>query len=123
MDVAHTAVWVSDLEASREFFVDTLGLDEHRSYTRNGIDNVVVGGKRAAIQLRTEPGREIPPERRERMDHLALSVADVDGLCERLDAAGHDVFRQPETIEDLGVRIAFVRAPDDYAVEFVERLE
>jgi len=122
MDVAHTAVWVSDLGESRAFFVDTLGLDEHRSYTRNGIDNVVVGGERAAIQLRTEPGREIPPERRDRMDHLALSVADVDGLCERLEAAGHDVFRRPETVEGLDVRIAFVRAPDGYAVEFVERL-
>lgn len=122
MDVAHTALWVSDLDEARDFFVDTLGLDEHRSYTRNGIDNVVVGGARAAIQLRTEPGREVPPERRDRMDHVALSVADVDGLCERLDAAGHDVFRPPETIEKLGVRIAFVRAPDGYAVEFVEQL-
>ncbi|MEF8841506.1 MAG: VOC family protein [Haloarculaceae archaeon] len=122
MDVEHTAVWVSDLEESRDFFVETLGLDEQRSYTRNGIDNVVVGGERAAIQLRTEPDREIPPERRERMDHVALAVEDVDGLCDRLDATGHDVFRSPETIGDLGVRIAFVRAPDDYAVEFVEEL-
>lgn len=122
MDVAHTAVWVSDLDESREFFVETLGLDEQRSYTRNGIDNVVVGGERAAIQLRTEPDREVPPERRERMDHVALAVDDVDGLCDRLDAAGHDVFRPPETIEDLEVKIAFVRAPDGYAVEFVEEL-
>lgn len=37
MDIAHTAIRMSDLKASREFFVDTLrlyGLDGRRSYTR-----------------------------------------------------------------------------------------
>jgi len=34
-----------------------------------------------------------------------------------------DSIRPPETIDDLGVRIAFVRAPDGYAVELVERLD
>jgi len=123
MDVAHTAIWVSDLETSREFFVDTLGLEELRSYTRKGIENVVVGGERAGIQLRTEPDRAVPPERRERMDHVALSVEGIDALCDRLDAeTDHEVFRPPETLEDLGVRIAFVEAPDGYAVELVAEL-
>lgn len=123
MDVAHTAIWVSDLGESREFFMDALGLDERRSYTRKGVENVMVGGGHGAIQLRTEPGRTVPLEERTRMDHIALSVDDVDAVCDRLGATEHEVFRPPETIDDLGVRIAFVRAPDGYAVELVERFE
>lgn len=122
MNVDHTAIWVSDLDRSQKFFTETLDLETQRSYTRNGIDNIVVGGDRAAIQLRTEPNRDIPPERRDRTDHLALTVTDIEDVCARLREAGHEVFRSAETIERLDVRIAFVWAPDGYAVELVERL-
>lgn len=123
MDVVHTAVWVSDLDTARDFYVDTIGLEEVRSHTRKGIRNIFVGGEHGAIQLRTEPGREVPPEDRARMDHIALAVDDIDAVCDRVRSASlGSVIREPETLEGLGVRIAFVTDPDGYAVEFVEQL-
>lgn len=123
MDVIHTAIWVSDLEEARSFFVDTLGLRELRSHSSNGVENIFVGGDHGAIQLRTEAGREVPREARSRMDHIAVSVSGIDEKCEELEAASCELLREPTTIEGLGVRIAFVAGPDSYAVELVEQLE
>lgn len=123
MDVIHTAIWVSDLEDARSFFVDTLGLRELRSHSRNGVENIFVGGDNGAIQLRTEAGRELPADARSRMDHIAVSVTGIDEKCDELEAAGCELLREPTTIDGLGVRIAFVAGPDSYAVELVEQLE
>ena len=124
MDVAHTAIWVSDLDEARDFFVEDLGLAEQRSHTRNGIENIFVGGEGGSIQLRTEPRRRVPSGDRTRMDHLALSVDDVDAICSRLsETTDYEVFRPPETLDELPVRIAFVEGPDGYAIELVEALE
>lgn len=124
MDVIHTAIWVNDLAESKEFFVDTLGLEELRSHTRNGVENIFVGGDHGAIQLRTEANRDIPKETRSRLDHVAVSVSGIDEKCSALEAAEDcQIIREPTTIDDLGVRIAFVEAPDGYAVELVEQLE
>ena len=123
MDVDHTAIWVSDLDVSRSFFVGTLGLAEKRSHTRRGITNLYVGGENGSIQLRFEPGREIPPPSDwSRTDHIALSTENASEICERVSAAADcEVIRTPERIEMLDVEVAFVRSPDGYAIELVER--
>lgn len=124
MDVIHTAIWVSDMEASREFFVDTLGLSEQRQFTSNGVENLFIGSENGAIQLRTEPDRAVPPEERSRLDHIAISVGDIDTVCGRLEeVATCEITRGPETIDDLDVRIAFVEVPDEYVIELVQDLD
>lgn len=123
MDVVHTAIWVSDLEESRSFFVDTLGLSEQRSHTRNGVTNVYVGGEHGAIQLRFPPAEAPGSVDRTRYDHVALSVDTPDRLeavCERVaNAPNAGVTREPTPIEMLDVVVAFVRSPDGYAIELV----
>lgn len=47
MDVIRTALWVSDIDEARSFFVDGVGLDESWSFTYDGIENVYVGGSLA----------------------------------------------------------------------------
>ncbi len=60
MDVIHAAIWVSDLDDARAFFVDALDLEENWSFTLDGIENVYVGGDHGEIQLRYDPDREDP---------------------------------------------------------------
>jgi len=121
MDIAHTAIWVSDLDVSLAFFTDVLDLSERRRHSRNGVTNVYVGGESGAIQLRFDPDRTVPSGDRSRLDHVALSVADGKSACERVEAAEHGrIIRPPEPIPMLGVEVAFVRSPEGYAVELVE---
>jgi lactoylglutathione lyase len=121
MDVTHTAIWVSDLEASLAFFTDVLDLSERRRHSRNGTTNVYVGGESGAIQLRSDPDRTVPPGDRSRLDHIALSAIDIESVCKRVEAAEQGaVVRPPEPIEMLDVEVAFVRSPTGYAIELVE---
>lgn len=122
MDVLHTAIWVSDLDEAREFYVDALGLDELRSFTHDGIENMYVGGEHGAIQLRYGPDRDAPDPDREALDHIAVSVEDVDAETDRIvDETGCDVVAGPMTVAAAGdARVAFVSAPDGYVVELVE---
>jgi lactoylglutathione lyase len=121
MDVIHTAVWVSDLEEARSFFVDGVGLDERRSFSDGGVENVYVGGETGAIQLRHDSDRDAPAPDRSTLDHIALSVADVDAECERIvDETGCDVVAGPTAVPAADASVAVLDGPDGYVIELVE---
>jgi lactoylglutathione lyase len=54
------------------------------------------------------------------LDHFGLRVDSVDDTVAELKRRGADVIDEPRTIRP-GVRIAFVRAPDDVRIELLER--
>ncbi len=121
MDVIHTAIWVSDLDNARAFFVDGLGLEENWSFTLDGITNVYVGGENGEIQLRYSDDHDEPNPDRETIDHIAVSVDDVDAETTRMvEETGCEVVDGPLTVEAAGARVSFIEGPDGYVVELVE---
>lgn len=124
MDVIHTCIWVSDMDAAREFFLEGVGLEEHRSATLDGVENVWLGGEHGEIQLRYEPDHPAPNPDRSALDHVALSVDDVDGEVERIvESTGATVLDGPRTVEVANARIAFLEGFDGYVLELVEALD
>jgi len=121
MDVIHTAIWVSDLETARAFFVDALGLEEHWSFTMDGVENVYVGGEHDEIQLRYDPERADPTPGHDALDHVAIAVDDVATETERMVAATNcDVLEGPMRVEAADTKVSFIEGPDGYVVELVE---
>jgi lactoylglutathione lyase len=53
--------------------------------------------------------------------HIALTVEDLDGTLARLQEKGIEPERPPYTVREGGSRICFVRDPDSYRVELIER--
>ena len=53
--------------------------------------------------------------------HVALTVEDLDGTLERLAAQGIEPEREPYTVREGGSRLCFVRDPDGYRIELIER--
>ena len=53
------------------------------------------------------------------LEHFGLETDDLEGTVARLQAAGVEVLR-PITASSRGTRFAFVRAPDDVLLEFVQ---
>ena len=124
MDVIHTCIWVSDMDAAREFYLEGIGLEEHRSATLGGIENVWLGGEHGEIQLRYEPDHPDPDPDRADFDHLALSVDDVDAEVERIvDGTDATVLDGPRTVDVANARIAFLEGFDGYVIELVEDLD
>jgi lactoylglutathione lyase len=53
--------------------------------------------------------------------HIALSVDDLDGTLEQLAAQGIEPERPPYSVREGGSRLCFVRDPDGYRIELIER--
>jgi lactoylglutathione lyase len=55
--------------------------------------------------------------------HIALGVDDLNATLARLAEQGIEPERPPYTVRDGGSRLCFVRDPDGYRVELIERAE
>jgi lactoylglutathione lyase len=53
--------------------------------------------------------------------HIAISAPDLDATLARLKEQGIEPERPPYTVSEGGNRLCFVRDPDDYRIELIER--
>jgi lactoylglutathione lyase len=53
--------------------------------------------------------------------HVALAVDDLDGALAQLREQGIEPEREPYRVREGGSRICFVRDPDGYRIELVDR--
>jgi lactoylglutathione lyase len=53
--------------------------------------------------------------------HIAVGVSDLDGTLASLEGQGIEPERPPYQVTAGGSRICFVRDPDDYRIELIER--
>jgi lactoylglutathione lyase len=53
--------------------------------------------------------------------HIAIGVDDLDGTLARLKEQGIEPEREPYRVREGGSRLAFVKDPDQYRVELIER--
>lgn len=123
MDVIHSAIWVSDIEATLEFYVEELGLEKTNDFV-GGDDarNVYVRGESdTEIQFKHNPDHDLGEPATQRFDHLALEVDDTDALVERLtEETESELVRGPLDSTGVSGRIAFVTDPDGYVLELIE---
>jgi len=124
MDLSHAALWVSDLDASLEFYVDGLGLERTHAWSQDGIENVYVGSGTGTLQLRYDPGRTTPvaPTRAD-VDHIAFEVdspAAVDTAFNRVaNRPDCSVVAEPHVVDPADAYAAFIADPDDYTIEIM----
>lgn len=106
--IEHTALYVRDLEAAREFYVKYFGGTANGGYhnERTGFRSYFLtfeGGSRLEIMTRpgmTEPGK---PPFRTGWAHIAFSVGSreaVDSLTDRLRSDGYEITSAPRVTGD-----------------------
>lgn len=124
MDLLHAAIWVSDLETTAEFYEEVLGLEHSRDFVGgDGVTNYFMSGESdAEVQFKYDDAADVSIDPGT-MDHLAVAVEDVDATVDlAVEEWDSDVSDGPRTVEDLGVRIAFITDPEGYTVEIIEEL-
>jgi catechol 2,3-dioxygenase-like lactoylglutathione lyase family enzyme len=94
-EMNHFTVLTDDLERTRAFYVDLLGLREGARPPLGFPGAWLYAGERPVLHVIA--GRALPEERRGVLDHMAFSATDLAGLTARLEAAGlsYDLRRQP----------------------------
>jgi lactoylglutathione lyase len=53
--------------------------------------------------------------------HIAIAVDDLDGTLSQLKEQGIEPEREPYRVREGGSRICFVRDPDGYRIELIDR--
>ncbi len=122
-ELIHTCYRVLDLERSKDFY-ERLGFEElRRMPIRDEATNLFMGlpGDGARLELTHNHDRTEPYDIGTGYGHIAITTDDLDGTLERLAADGIEPEKPPYRVREGGSRICFVRDPDDYRVELIER--
>ena len=122
----HTMVRVTDPAKSRAFY-EALGFTFSRDMdiVREGQLEATnyffsVGGAEDVLELTfNHDGRTY--DNGTGYGHIAIGVDDLDATLARLAGQGIEPERPPYTVRDGGSRLCFVRDPDDYRIELIER--
>jgi len=122
-ELIHTCYRVLDLDRSIAFY-EKLGFEELRRVPiRDEAINVFMGlpGDGPRLELTYNIGREEPYEIGTGYGHIAITADDLDATLERLAAAGIAPEKPPYRVRAGGSRLCFVRDPDGYRIELIER--
>ena len=123
-ELIHTCYRVFDLDRSVEFY-EKLGFEElGRIPIRDEAINVFMGlpGDGARLELTHNFGRDEPYEIGTGYGHIAITADDLDDTLEGLASADIQPEKPPYSVREGGSRICFVRDPDGYRIELIERV-
>lgn len=124
MSLIHTCYRITDVDRSVAFYT-ALGFEEKgRLPIRDEAINVFMGlpddGPEPRLELTYNFGVE-GYDLGTGYGHIAITTPDLDSALERLGEQGIAPERPPYTVRDGGSRLCFVRDPDGYRVELIER--
>ncbi len=121
-ELIHTCYRIGEIDRSVEFY-KALGFEEvGRMPIRDEAINVFMGlpGDGARLELTYNHGVD-SYELGTGYNHIAVTTDDLDGKLANLSEQGIEPEKPPYTVHEGGSRICFVRDPDGYRIELIER--
>ena len=122
MALIHTCYRIGDIDRSVAFY-KALGFDEvGRMPIRDEAINVFMGlpDDGARLELTYNHGVD-SYELGTGYNHIAVTADDLDATLERLAGEGIEPEKPPYTVREGGARLCFVRDPDGYRIELIDR--
>ncbi len=126
MRILHTMLRVGDLQRSISFYTEVLGMSLLRTsdnpeyqYTLAfvGYGDEASG---AVLELTYNYGLT-SYDNGNAFGHIALEVDNVYTACDLIRARGGVISREPGPVKGGTTEIAFVRDPDNYAIELIQK--
>lgn len=120
----HVHLRSPDPEETARYYERMFGAEVIKSVQSDGRERVdmKLGGVMMFI-AKVEPDQMLaqkPGNSYVGLDHLGLRVRNIDTVCAELKEKGAEFTVEPKTIRP-GVRIAFVRGPQDVLIEILDR--
>jgi len=126
MKFLHTMLRVNDLDESIQFYTDVLGMKlfSRKDYPSGKFTLAFVGygenADNASIELTYNWDRS-SYDLGDAFGHVALGVADIYATCDEISARGGDVVRPAGPMKHGTTIIAFVKDPNGYMIELIQR--
>jgi lactoylglutathione lyase len=121
-ELIHTCYRIGEIDRSVAFY-EALGFEEvGRMPIRDEAINVFMGlpGDGARLELTYNHGVD-SYELGTGYNHIAVTVEDIDARLEELAKQGIEPEKPPYTVREGGSRLCFVRDPDGYRIELIEK--
>ncbi|MFY8272752.1 lactoylglutathione lyase [Pseudoalteromonas sp. SSDWG2] len=128
MRLLHTMLRVGNLERSIEFYTNVLGMKELRradnEQYRYTLAFVGYGEEKDHTVLElTYNWDQDSYELGTAYGHIAIEYDDIYKACDDIRAAGGVISREPGPVKGGTTEIAFVKDPDGYAIELIQKKE
>lgn len=126
MRMLHTMLRVGDLKRSIAFYTQTMGMKLLRQSDNPEYKYTLafVGyadeSEQAVLELTYNWGTD-SYDLGNAYGHVAFAVEDIYTICEQISAKGGEVYRKPGPVKGGKTIIAFVRDPDGYAIELIQK--
>ncbi|MDY7022567.1 MAG: lactoylglutathione lyase [Cyanobacteriota bacterium] len=126
MRLLHTMLRVGNLEESKKFYCDILGMKllRQKDYPGGEFTLAFVGygdeADQAVIELTYNWGVD-SYDIGDGYGHIALGVDDIYTTCEQIKTAGGNVTREPGPMKHGSTVIAFVEDPNGYKIELIQQ--
>jgi lactoylglutathione lyase len=126
MRLLHTMIRVGDLDRSIAFYTEALGMRllRRKDYPGGRFTLAFVGygdEEDATVVELTHNWDTSEYDLGNGFGHLAIGVENIEAACDRVREYGGGVTREPGPMKHGTTVIAFVKDPDGYAIEFIER--
>jgi lactoylglutathione lyase len=121
-ELIHTCYRIGDIDRSVAFY-EALGMHElGRFPIRDEAINVFMGfdGDGPRLELTYNHGVD-SYELGTGYNHIAITVDDLDEVLPKLAEKGIEPEKPPYRVREGGSRLCFVRDPDGYRIELIER--
>lgn len=124
--ILHTMLRVGDMARSVDFYTRVLGMKVLRTLDQpaENYSLTFLGyaeeSESAVLELTFNYGVSTY-ELGEGYGHLAIGVSDCEAACEVIRARGGEITLSPRPLAGSDEIIAFVRDPDGYAIELLQR--
>jgi lactoylglutathione lyase len=119
----HVHLRSPDPEATARYYERMFGAEILRSKQSDGRERIDLdlGGMTVFIaQVDPQKAAAPPQPPYQGLEHLGLKVSGIDAAAAELKAKGAEFTMEPTTIRP-GVRIAFIRGPENVHIELVDR--
>ncbi|KTF17906.1 lactoylglutathione lyase [Pseudoalteromonas sp. H105] len=126
MRLLHTMLRVADLEKSIAFYTGILGMKELRradnEQYRYTLAFVGYGGEKDTTVLELTYNWDTDGyDLGNAYGHIAIEFEDIYQACDAIKAAGGNVSREPGPVKGGTTEIAFVKDPDGYSIELIQK--
>lgn len=126
MRMLHTMLRVGDLQRSIDFYTNVMGMkllrkSENEAYRYTlAFVGYAEEDQQAVLEL-TYNWDTHEYDHGNAFGHIAFAVDDIYTLCKQIEDKGGDVYRKPGPVKGGKTVIAFVRDPDGYAIELIDK--
>tara|TARA_B100000131_G_scaffold170438_1_gene164632 strand:+ start:112 stop:510 length:399 start_codon:yes stop_codon:yes gene_type:complete len=123
----HTMMRVYDLDKSIDFYTKYLNMKVLRKsdYPSGKFTLVFLGygseDANTVLELTYNWDQEKPYNIGDAWGHIAIGVKGIYNLCKKLEDDGVNVVRKPGPMKHGTTVIAFIKDPDGYSIELIEK--